>query len=87
MSVGLATRSASTPRIGEHRGRVGDGGARGSGDRGGCRGVDVDDVLEARVGVRGNVRRMDPADAAGAEEGEGLHACGAPPLCAVSWNA
>ncbi len=54
----------------------------------GGRGVDVDDVLEAGAGVRGDVRRMDPADAAGAEEREGLlHACGVPPSRAVNWYA
>ena len=55
--------------------------------RGGGRSVDVDDVLEAGARVRGDVRRMDAADAAGAKERESLHACGLPPSRAVNWYA
>ena len=87
MSVGLATRSASTPAVGERGLRVGDGCARGGRDAGRSGGIDVHDVLEARGGVRGDVRRMDAADAAGAEQRESLHACGLPPSRAVSWYA
>ncbi len=74
-------------RVGERGLRVGDGGARGRRDGGGGCSVDVDDVLQAGARMRGDVRRMDAADAAGAEERESLHACRLPPSRAVSWYA
>ena len=64
--------------VGEHGLRVGDGGARCRGDPAAAAAASTSTTYLRRAPrVRGDVRRVDPADAAGAKEREGLHACGA----------
>ena len=51
------------------------------------RGVDVHHVLEAGSAMRGDIRGVDPADAAGAEERKRLHDGVPPDSRSVNWKA
>jgi hypothetical protein len=86
MGIGRAGDEKRVHRgIGQHAPGFADRRAGARGGRRRSRAVDVDDVLQPRCAVRSDVRRMDPADAAGAEQREGLHDCAWPASRAVSW--